>query len=66
MSFPMGGLVERAVYRGAQMTYVTTAVQDDANNLALLHFRQLKLRKSFAGIDVVLNSSISPLPLLQE
>ena len=47
-------------------TYITTAMQDDANDLALLHFRQLELRKSFAGIDVVLNSSISPLPLLQE
>ena len=39
---------------------------DILDDLALLHFRQLELRKSFAGIDVVLNSSISPLPLLQE
>lgn len=34
--------------------FVPTAVQDDANDLALLHLGQFELRKARAGVDVVL------------
>ena len=47
--------------RGAlrKRTYITAAVEDDADDLALLDLRQLELRKSFATIDVVLKANLA-------
>ena len=40
-------------------THITAAVEDDADDLALLDLRQLELRKSLASIHVVLKANFS-------